>query len=65
MMKQESAMNSKQKDTVEQVASLFGCDEVELKGETFRNLFDSIEKQYPWVNVYWGCWSDSELDAVI
>ena len=56
---------NKQTETVEKLSSIFGCDPAELKGDTFRNLFCAVERDYPEVTVYWGCWSKEELDTVV
>ena len=52
-------------EAIQQLADFFDCDPVELieDGQTLRQLFEDAEANH--ATIYWGCWSDFELDTVV
>lgn len=57
--------NRKQMETLWQAAKFVGCFACEFKGKgiTYRQLLRDCEDGG--AVVYWGCWSEKELDEVI
>ena len=49
--------------TASEVADYFGCWLRELRGQTLEEILRSAEKEG--ARVYWGCWTESDLDMVI
>lgn len=59
-------MTTKIKSLLNEVDELFGCvAELEYKGETVKTLLEDIESHSPEVNVFWGCWNETELGTII
>lgn len=57
-------MTDKIKQAVQRLADHWNCDVSGLAGQSLRQLFDAADSE-PGVYVYWGFWTDSELDTVI
>lgn len=51
--------------TLQQLADLFGCSAEDFRGQTLRSLFLSAERYCGSVRVFWGLWSETQLDTVI
>jgi len=63
-------MNEKVKNAIEDIANVMGFEEFDdgydfHKGQTLRKLFEMVEKATPHAFIGWGCWNDSELDAIL
>lgn len=53
------------RDTINQVTELNGCLPSDYKGITFRQLLEDAERNFSEVVVYWGCWTEKQLNTVI
>jgi hypothetical protein len=49
---------------INDLADLWSCSTAEFNGATLRGLFTDADKT-PGCNVYWGMWTEAELDTVI
>jgi hypothetical protein len=53
------------RQTLQQIADLFGCSVEEFSGSTLRQLFLDAERYCGSVRVFWGLWTESQLDSII
>lgn len=49
-------------EALQQLADFWCCDISDFTGQTLRSLFESAENDH--ATVFWGCWTDAELDTV-
>jgi len=57
-------MDTAKRAALKQLARLWCCPATDFRGQTLRQLFEQADSE-PGVSVYWGCWSDAELDKVL
>lgn len=58
-------MTDKVKSALQELADIWACDVSEVKDgkRTLRTMFELVEK-HDGVQVFWGCWTDEELDEI-
>ena len=37
----------------------------EFTGMTYRECLEDVERNYPAAVIFWGCWTESDLDTVL
>ena len=58
-------MNEAMIKSLKEYADYVGCDVQEFNGQTFYDVLDDAESESPNIRVFWGCWTDAELDTVV